>query len=134
MAKLRHIALQVPDPEKTATFFENAFDMERIGITDAGISHGIYLSDGTINLAILHFKTDAAAGVPAGKDFVGINHVGFWVDDLQAIDEKIVSNGGVAFLDQEEPENESLFFEKKYHNPDGIVFDVSKTGWGGARK
>ena len=65
MPKLRHVALQVNDPETTATFFEQAFDMKRIGSTDAGISHGIYLSDGTINLAILHFKTDEAAGVPA---------------------------------------------------------------------
>ncbi len=134
MPKLRHVALQVKDPEKTATFFEQAFEMERIGRTDAGISHGIYLLDGTINLAILHFKTDEAAGVPQGKDFVGINHIGFWVDDLAEIDDKIVKAGGKAFLNQEEPENETLFFEKKYHNPDGIVFDVSKTGWGGAKK
>ena len=57
MPKLRHVALQVKDPETTATFFEEAFEMKRIGRTDAGISHGIYLSDGTINLAVLHFKT-----------------------------------------------------------------------------
>ena len=56
---------------------------------------------GTINLAILHFKTDEAAGVPAGKDFVGINHLGFWVDDLAAIDSKITGAGGKAFLDQD---------------------------------
>lgn len=134
MPKLRHVALQVNDPETTATFFEQAFDMKRIGSTDAGISHGIYLSDGTINLAILHFKTDEAAGVPAGKDFVGINHIGFWVDDLGEINEKIVEAGGKPFLEQDEPENDTLFFERKYHNPDGIVFDVSKTGWGGAKK
>lgn len=134
MAKLRHIALQVDDPEKTAVFFENAFGMERIGKTDAGISHGIYLSDGTINLAILHFKTDEAAGVPAGKEFVGINHIGFWVDDLTEMDGKITAAGGKAFLDQEEPENDTLFFERKYHTPEGIVFDISKTGWGGAKK
>ena len=102
--------------------------------TDSSISSGVFLSDGTINLAILHFKTDEAAGVPAGKDFVGINHIGFWVEDMTEIDEKIVGAGGTAFLDEEELENDSLFFEKKYHNPDGIVFDVSKTGWDGAKK
>ncbi len=134
MAKLRHVALQVKDPEKTATFFENAFEMKRIKKTDSSISSGVFLSDGTINLAILHFKTDEAAGVPAGKDFVGINHIGFWVEDMTEIDEKIVGAGGTAFLDEEELENDSLFFEKKYHNPDGIVFDVSKTGWDGAKK
>ena len=72
--------------------------------------------------------------MPAGKDFVGINHIGFWVDDLGEINEKIVEAGGKPFLEQDEPENDTLFFERKYHNPDGIVFDVSKTGWGGAKK
>ena len=91
-------------------------------------------TDGTINLAILHYKTDKAAGTPQGKDWVGINHIGFWVEDLGEIDEQITAAGGEAFLDQEEPENDTLFFEKKYYTPDGIVFDVSKTGWGGAKK
>ncbi len=134
MAKLRHVALQVKDPEATAQFFEQAFEMKRVGRTEADISSGIYLSDGTINMAILHYKTDAAAGTPQGKDWVGINHIGFWVEDLAEIDEQITAAGGEAFLDQEEPENDTLFFEKKYYTPDGIVFDVSKTGWGGAKK
>ena len=34
MAKLRHIALSVPDPEKAADFYCEAFDMERVGKTD----------------------------------------------------------------------------------------------------
>ena len=32
MAKLRHIAVIVPDPEAAATFFEQAFDMKRCGV------------------------------------------------------------------------------------------------------
>ena len=35
MAKLRHIALSVPDPEKAADFYCEAFDMERVGTTDS---------------------------------------------------------------------------------------------------
>ena len=31
MAKLRHIALIVPDPEKAAKFFEDAFEMKVAG-------------------------------------------------------------------------------------------------------
>ena len=31
MAKLRHIAMSVPDPEKTAEFYCQAFDMKRVG-------------------------------------------------------------------------------------------------------
>src|SRR5436190_21956564 len=45
MAKLRHIALIVPDPEKAAKFFEEAFDMKVAGKA----RRGLYVSDGTVN-------------------------------------------------------------------------------------
>jgi len=37
MAKLRHIAIIVPDPEEAAKFFEQAFDMKRAGTARRGI-------------------------------------------------------------------------------------------------
>ena len=43
MAKLRHIAISVKDPEKTAKFFEQAFGMTRAG----NAMRGVYLTDGT---------------------------------------------------------------------------------------
>ena len=61
MAKLRHIAVHTPDPEKTAEFYKRVFDMAEVGRTDSPIAKGIYLSDGTINLAVLRFKTTEAA-------------------------------------------------------------------------
>jgi hypothetical protein len=36
----------------------------------------VFLTDGMVNLAILHFKSDEAAQ-GTGKYFVGINHIGF---------------------------------------------------------
>ena len=44
MAKLRHIALSVPDPEKTADFYCDAFDMQRVGTTDSPLATGVYVS------------------------------------------------------------------------------------------
>ena len=32
MAKLRHIAITVPDPEKAAQFYEKAFGLKRVGL------------------------------------------------------------------------------------------------------
>ena len=37
MAKMRHIAIIVPDPEQSARFFEQAFDMKRAGTARRGI-------------------------------------------------------------------------------------------------
>jgi methylmalonyl-CoA/ethylmalonyl-CoA epimerase len=69
MAKLRHIALIVPDPEKAAKFFEDACDMKIAGRA----RRGVYVSDGIFNVALLKQE---------GNEKVGIYHFGMWVDDL----------------------------------------------------
>ena len=90
MGKLRHLAITVPDPEQAAGFYESTFEMHRIWSNDLGVM----LSDGTVSLAILKFPTDAMAGDERGKDFVGLHHMGFLVDDLAASAERIEDNGG----------------------------------------
>jgi lactoylglutathione lyase len=53
--KLRHIALSVRDVAKTQKFLEDAFGMTKAG--DA--QNGIYMTDGTINIAVLNKKGHA---------------------------------------------------------------------------
>ena len=133
MAKLRHIAMAVKDPEASAKFYEETFGLKRVGETDSDLATGLYLSDGVVCLALLNYKTDEAAGLEKGKDYVGVHHVGFWVDDLEASGEAIEKNGGTFFLDLP-MEKESLYYEKKYRDPDGVIFDISHNGWVGASK
>ena len=64
MAKLRHIAIIVPDPEASAQFFEKAFDFKRVGKA----RRGIYVSDGTINVALLKIESE--------KEKIGLYHFG----------------------------------------------------------
>ncbi len=51
MAKLRHIAITVPDPWKAAEFYMQAFGLKKVGETDWENARGGYLSDGVINVA-----------------------------------------------------------------------------------
>ena len=120
MAKLRHIALIVEDPEKSAQFFEQAFDMKRAGTA----RRGIYMTDGTVNVALLKVEGD--------KEKVGIYHFGMWVDDLDEAEKKVVDAGGKYLAGR--PTSPNSFYEAKYRNPDGIVFDLTHTGWAGAVK
>jgi methylmalonyl-CoA/ethylmalonyl-CoA epimerase len=133
MAKLRHIAMAVPDPEEAAKFYMKTFGMTEAGRTESPIASGVYLTDGTMCLALLNYKTDEAAGKERGKDYVGVHHVGFWVDDLEAQGKSIEDNGGSFFLDLP-IEKESLYYEKKYRDPNGIIFDISHNGWVGSKK
>ena len=127
MAKLRHIALIVPDPDKAAKFFEEAFDMKVAGRA----RRGVYVSDGTINVALLKQE---------GNEKVGIYHFGMWVDDLDDAEKKVVKAGGT-YLDGRpapaapgQPANAHSYYEAKYKDPLGIVFDLTHTGWIGAVK
>ncbi len=133
MAKLRHLAIACNDVEATAKFYEDVFEMKRIGTSESSIANGVYLSDGVVNLAILDYKTDEAAGEERGKDYVGVHHFGFWVDDLSKAEATIEAHGGSFFLDLP-VDKESLYYEKKYRDPDGTIFDISQNGWVGTSK
>jgi lactoylglutathione lyase len=125
MAKLRHIALIVPDPEKAAKFFEDAFDMKVAGKA----RRGLYVSDGTVNVALLKQE---------GDEEVGIYHFGMWVDDLDEAEKKVVGAGGKYLAGRPEPSTPGAtahsYYEAKYKDPLGIVFDLTHTGWVGAVK
>ncbi len=133
MGKLRHIAISVPDPWKAAEFFMQAFGLEKVGETDSTLATGVYLSDGIINLALLNYKTDEAAGEERGKDFVGLHHIGFWVDDADKTGKAIEKAGGKWFMG-EVPKMGNAFYEVKYRDPLNMIVDISEHGWGGASK
>jgi catechol 2,3-dioxygenase-like lactoylglutathione lyase family enzyme len=42
MAKLRHVSLHTPDPEKTAEFYKRVFDMVEVGRTDDKFARAFY--------------------------------------------------------------------------------------------
>ena len=131
MAKLRHIAITVPDPWKAAEFYMQAFGLKKVGETDWENASGVYLSDGVINLALLHYKTEEAAG-ELGRGFVGLHHFGFLVDDVAATRKAIEAAGGKHWMG--EAVGGTGFYEVKFRDPDGIVVDITASGWTGAAK
>ena len=132
MPKLRHIALHTPDPEKTAEFYKRVFDMAEVGRTDSPIAKGIYLSDGTINLAVLRFKTVEAADRQDGLGPVfGLHHFGFWVENPDETRHKLKEAGAEHRFDRA-PEATTSFFEEKYKGPDAVMIDITAHGWVGA--
>ena len=135
MAKLRHIALSVKDPEKTAQFYEDAFDLQRVGTTDSELAKGIYLSDGVMNIALLSYKTNEMAGYvegedERGKDFEGIHHMGFLVENLEKSEKKIEKAGGKYLMGRPNGSTEpNTFYEMKFRDPQGVIVDVTHLGW-----
>jgi catechol 2,3-dioxygenase-like lactoylglutathione lyase family enzyme len=132
MTKIKHIALTTQDPDKTAAFYKEAFGLKEIRRSPNG---AVFLTDGYINLAILNWKTEKDADVGVnGPNYSGIHHFGFEVDDLEEAAEKIEKVHGQRLsqkdgLDTAMAPRGPRNVEVKWAGPDGVVLDVSHTGW-----
>jgi lactoylglutathione lyase len=126
--KLRHIAISVKDVAAAQKFFEEAFGMTKAG--DA--QNGIYMTDGVMNVALLA-KGGKVDGVKSDEPFYGVMHFGMWVDDLAQAEEQVKRAGAVHFQGRP-PNTPNSYYEVKYRDPTGIVFDITASGWRGAVK
>jgi len=140
MPKIKHIAISAKDVDATAKFFSEVFGMKEVGKFDGHGARGYYLSDGDLNLAILNFKNDAVAGAERGKNWYGLHHIGFQVESLDQIHEKLAAVGSRprddvnAALGVGRGQRQESNVEVKYAGPDGVMIDVSETGWSGTAR
>jgi len=58
---LRHVALSVADPWETAEYYKATVGLHEVAELDGPLAEGVFLTDGVVNLAILHFKDEEAA-------------------------------------------------------------------------
>jgi catechol 2,3-dioxygenase-like lactoylglutathione lyase family enzyme len=131
MAKIKHIALTTENPAEVAAFYKEAFDMQEIRRSDSGV----FLTDGYINMAILNWKTNDDADVGTnGPNYNGIHHFGFQVDDLESASLKLENAQGQRLTEKDDLDRAMSTagrnnFEMKWAGPDGVVIDISHTGW-----
>ena len=131
MAKLRHIAIAVPNTDEAAKFYEQAFGLKRVRESVSAV----LLSDGVISLAILDNKNSHEA-----IGHLGLHHVGFIADDVDeaagraeksgAVYADKAENVAIRFENRGQMENGKLKAEarqqdqRKYVDPNGIKFDI----------
>jgi catechol 2,3-dioxygenase-like lactoylglutathione lyase family enzyme len=130
MAQIKHIAIRTNNVEKTAAFYKEAFELEQVGVGQSGI----YLTDGRLNIAILCMR-----GVVEGETMkLGVDHIGFQVEDVDAAVARIRELGGAPLEHRNEvaapnPAQPQSYFEVKCVGPDEQIIDVSNAGWVGAK-
>jgi len=131
MAKIKHIAIRTPDPEKTATFYKEVFGLEEVGTARSGF----YLSDGYINLAILKSTEESSGESPRDvAGYAGIDHLGFLVEDVDETCQKLEAAGAQSMdlridVTQDTPSGAQSYYELKYRGPDSQVIDITTSGW-----
>ena len=119
MGKLRHVALYADDIEATARFYEEAFGLSRVLQRE----HVITLSDGVVSLAIADMRVSRT-----GKR--GLDHIGFLVDDMDAA-AATLENLGSEHCGQISRTRAVPSIERKYNDPNGLVFDIVTPGHAG---
>ena len=92
------------------------------------------LTDGHLNIAILSFRS-----VVEGETMkLGVDHIGFQVDDVDAAVARIKELGGKSLNHRNEvsrgdPAQPQSYFEVKCIGPEDQIIDVSNAGWVGAK-
>ena len=131
MARIKHIAIRTPNPQKTAAFYKKVFGLEEVGLARSGV----YLSDGYINLAILQSSDGGTGESPRDvAGYAGIDHLGFQVENLEEITRSLEEEGAtntnqrIDMIHSEGTDARS-YYEVKYRGPDGQIIDVTESGW-----
>ena len=128
MAKLRHLAIACKDPDAMADFYCKAFDFKIVRSNDGPLAYGHHVSDGTIDLAILRFKTHQ---IGKGMDYTGLHHFGILVESIEEAQQAVTALGGRHYMDQQNPERTGGF-EVKLYGCEGELFDVAEHAWTGS--
>jgi lactoylglutathione lyase len=130
MAQIKHIAIRTRNVDQTAAFYKDAFGLTQVGMG----KNGVYLTDGHLNIAILKYQ-ESKDGEPLR---LGVDHVGFQVENLDSALARIESLRGTALSEPTEvtpkdaAERQS-YYEIKCVGPDEQVIDISTVGWVGAK-
>ena len=114
MGKIRHIAYRAEDVEAMARFFAEGLGMT---IVQRRGNNAIDLTDGTLNITVLPATLPNADG----KVHLGVDHIGFEVEDEAEAQRAIQAAGGV---ESNAIRMDSAHYEQKFVGPEGIVVDI----------
>jgi catechol 2,3-dioxygenase-like lactoylglutathione lyase family enzyme len=121
-ARIQHLAIKTDDPTKLAAFYMETFGLHEV-MRRNWERGAVYISDGHVNLALLPNNN----GEDEAADRMGIDHLGFRIDDLDATMNAAFAAGG-------KPSNRELprdgrFAEVFVRDPAGGRIDLSTPGW-----
>jgi glyoxylase I family protein len=137
MAKPRHVAIASQNADTSPKYFVDIFDMEIRDKIDNRNAKGYYLTDGTVNAAILKFKNAPTGGCVLDCD--GLQHIEFEMENLDAVAERRRAAGykprhdvNIAQGLGANPSKDSA--EIKLTGPNRLMINISQRGCVGASR
>jgi len=130
MAKLRHVAVICDDVEWATKFYSEVFGLTEAGRHGNELTEVVDLTDGVVNVAL--YKP-LLPSHPDIEEPVGMNHIGFVVDDVEEAVARAEALGCVVTEDPRETPDQSCkeIWGMRLRAPDGTAFDFSWKGWVG---
>ncbi len=133
---LKHVAIASADPDNASKFFVEVLGWTIAGRIDSRNALGYYVTDGTINIALLNFKNRPAAGMEFGEGYTGLHHLGFQCEDIEEIVDSFENSGFAPRHDVNIAQGLGMTPAKdnaEYNmtGPEGVMMDVSERGWVG---
>jgi predicted enzyme related to lactoylglutathione lyase len=133
--RIHHIKLRVMNPQRVASFYRDCFDLREA--EKALEDPNFYLTDGKVTLIVAPWKMSDFEG--AGIDRPGWEHLGFKVENLEAVKKALVSlresnpemNERIISEPSEGERRQALIASCRHaghvtSSPDGIFVDMSE--------
>lgn len=122
---VRHLAFRVRNIAQSRRFYEEGLGFRFLGYRPSGDS--MDLSDGQVNLTLLPYEGQPRTALEEGTEFI---HLGFWVDDLTAVYQRLVAQKATVVREDVKERREFAgdappVGSFKVLDPDGNVLDIS---------
>ncbi len=119
MARIVHLAIKVDDLESASRFYQEVFGFTHTETTSRRGHTSCHLSDGTFDLALLKYESEATTEADYAGPGPRIHHFGIAVENTESFEEQlrrygceILSKPGVMPI--------------KFRAPGGVVAEISR--------
>ncbi|MET0502297.1 MAG: VOC family protein [Candidatus Binatia bacterium] len=123
MNAIRHLATCTNNNRRIARFYRTIFGIEELWNDRQNSPYSFYITDGFINMncLLVHPGMKRNPGV-------GVEHFGFYVDDLDETARKIVAFKSSIKL--EDSPRDGRYEDKRFHDPEGNRLEIATNPWG----
>ena len=116
-----HTTITVSKMKRSVEFYRDLLGFEVLGMLPQKKANFVYLQLGDYKLELFEFEENGSSYEPEPDEDVGLKHLAFRVEDVDAVTEKLKAEGVNFTLEPLETDGVKLAF---FQDPDGISIEI----------